>query len=473
MSRSRAAPPASVASPHSAEPDRRPALRVLAVGAEGSSGPWHQLRQWASDEAAEFELAPDLPRAVRRLSAGGRWDLVFAALSDRAEEELAWWTDALRGVDGSPRLVALVPKPSMGLVLRAENLGVLDVLTLPARREDVVRSLHRLRAVAAETAVSLPQPDGETLRQYALVGESPSMLEVYKLMARVAPSTATVLIQGESGTGKEVVARAIHLNGPRASGPFVAVNCAAIPENLLESELFGHEKGAFTGAVTRKMGRFELAVGGTLFLDEIADMSLALQAKILRAVQEHEVERVGGGETIPVDVRVIAATNRDLKAAIAQSRFREDLYYRLAVVTIQLPRLTERGDDLLLLTAFFVGHFAERYGKRINAISDRALEAMRAHRWVGNVRELRNVIERAVIVAGDSTLRLEHLPEELRSEEVALPGRPVGGLATLAESEARHIARVLAHTGGQIGAAAEILGIHRNTLTRKMREYGL
>src|SRR5437867_11855095 len=178
------------------------------------------------------------------------------------------------------------------------------------------------------------------------------MMPVFRAIAQVAPSTATVLVVGESGTGKELVARAVHLQGPRSAAPFVTVNCAAIPENLLESELFGHEKGAFTGAVARKIGRFERASGGTLFLDEIGDMSLALQSKILRAVQEREVERVGGGETIPIDVRLIAATNRDLKEAIKQGRFREDLYYRLAVVTIRLPTLVERGDDLLLLTAY-------------------------------------------------------------------------------------------------------------------------
>ena len=319
----------------------------------------------------------------------------------------------------------------------------------------------------------LPEVTADTIGQYALVGQSPAMLEVYKLMARVAPSSATVLIQGESGTGKEVVARAVHLHGPMATGPFVAVNCAAIPENLLESELFGHEKGAFTGAVARKIGRFELATGGTLFLDEIADMSLALQAKILRAVQEREIERVGNGAPIPVNVRLIAATNRDLHDAIAQQRFRQDLYYRLAVVTIHLPRLPERGDDLLLLTAWFVREFAERYGKRVTALSDRALELLRHHPWVGNVRELRNVVERAVIVATEECLRIEHLPEELRAEEATLPDRPQGTLLTLSEVEARHIARVLSHTNGQIGSAAEILGIHRNTLTRKMKEYGL
>src|ERR1051325_1173343 len=428
----------------------RPDEELSGEGA-GSAALLQSLRQWADDGRLDVDAAPDLPRAVRLL-AGQQWDVVLAALGERPDEELSWGADAL---------------------LRAEKLGVLDVLALPLRRDDLIRALERLRSAVGEAAIPLPEVEHHVVGPYALVGQSPAMLDVYKLLARVAASTATVLIQGESGTGKEVVARAVHLHGPKSTGAFVAVNCAAIPENLLESELFGHEKGAFTGAVTRKVGRFEHAAGGTLFLDEIADMSLALQAKILRAVQEREIERVGGSDTIPIDVRLIAATNRDLKEAIKQGRFREDLYYRLAVVTIRLPKLAERGDDLLLLTAFFISQFAERYGKRITAISDRALDLLRAHAWVGNVRELRNVIERGVIVANDETLRAEHLPDEIRGEETALTDRPQGGLLALAEVEARYIARVLAHTNGQIGAAAEILGIHRNTLTRKMKEYGL
>jgi DNA-binding NtrC family response regulator len=447
-------------------------VRVLAVGGEAGPGPLQSLRAWAAELKVELEWAADLPRATRLL-AGGRWDLVLAVLGERSDEELTWWMDALRGAPGGPRLIALADRPSMGLALRAEKLGVLDMLALPLKREALANALARVRSAVTEVAVPLPPVESDAQGHYALVGQSPAMLDVYKLMARVAHSTATVLVQGESGTGKEVVARTIHQHGPAAAGPFVAVNCAAIPENLLESELFGHEKGAFTGAVARKIGRFEQAGGGTLFLDEIADMSLALQAKILRAVQEREIERVGGGESIPVTVRLIAATNRDLQAAIAQGRFREDLYYRLAVVTIQLPRLGDRGDDLVLLVAYFARQFAQRYGKRIEALSDRALELLRQHRWVGNVRELRNVIERAAIVATDGTLRAEHLPDELRAEEPGVPERSAGGLPTLAEAEARHIARVLAHTGGQIGAAADVLGIHRNTLTRKMKEYGL
>jgi DNA-binding NtrC family response regulator len=358
-------------------------------------------------------------------------------------------------------------------VLQAERLGVTDLFSLPVRREDFDRVLHRLQTASDERAIPLPPVQPDLPGTAAMVGQHASMLEVYKLIARVAPSLATVLILGESGTGKEVVARAIHLNGSRAAGPFIAVNCAAIPDNLLESELFGHERGAFTGAVARRAGRFELAVGGTLFLDEIADLSMVLQAKILRAVQEHEIERVGGGETIPVDVRVIAATNQDLRGAIDAGRFREDLYYRLAVVTINLPRLVDRGEDLLLLTAYFATYFGRLSGKHISTISDRALDLLRSHKWAGNVRELRNVIERAVIVSADDSIRVANLPDEFRGAGLAVPKPTLGAMPTLAEVEARHIARALAHTGGVIGSAAALLGIHRNTLSRKIAEHGL
>ena len=448
------------------------ALHVLAVG--GDPAAIQTLCEWAVDLGTHFEHAPDLPRAARTLSAGTtHWDVVLAVLAEQPEEELSWWVEALRTTPGSPRLIGLANRPSMGLVLRAEELGVVDLLSLPPRRDQFQNALSRVRAATTELPIPLPPVEAHAVGPYALVGQSPAMLEVYKLIARVGPSVATVVIQGESGTGKEVVARAIHQNGPKATGPFVAVNCAAIPENLLESELFGHEKGAFTGAVIRKIGRFEQANHGTLFLDEIGDMSLALQSKILRAIQEREIERVGGGESIPVDVRLIAATNRDLRTAISDGRFREDLYYRLAVVTINLPRLAERGDDLVLLTSHFAKEFGGRSGKAIRRISDRMLELLRGHRWAGNVRELRNVIERAVIVATDDTLRAEHLPDEFRGPTEATPEPVTGGLATLADVEARHIARVLSHTGGQIGSAADILGIHRNTLARKIKEYGL
>ncbi|HET9274515.1 MAG TPA: sigma-54 dependent transcriptional regulator, partial [Gemmatimonadales bacterium] len=375
-----------------------------------------------------------------------------------------------------PRVVPLVSGPSIGFTLRAAQLGVFDVLPMPVDRERFAELIRRIRAAEDEIPLPLPPIRPISVGNVRMVSESPSMLPVFRTIAQVAPSIATVLVTGESGTGKELVARAIHLNGPRHSSPFVAVNCAAIPENLLESELFGHEKGAFTGAVTRKIGRFERASSGTLFLDEIGDMSLPLQSKILRAVQEREIERVGGTEAIPVDVRLIAATNRDLRTMIDEGRFREDLYYRLAVVTIALPSLTEREEDLPVLAASFLTEFGERYRKTFTGISDRALELLRAHPWVGNVRELRNVIERAVLVADGDVLRSHHLPEEWQRIGTA-PGSPViqedRTLATLSEMEARHIARVLQHTQGQIGEAARILGVHRNTLARKIREYGL
>ena len=447
-------------------------LRILAVATEEESAAFDDIRTMLRGMVAEFETAPDLPRATRRL-ASGSWDLVFVVVAEPARENFSWWIEALRGVQGAPRLVAFSRQGSLDLILQAERLGLLDVLSLPVQPPEIVKLLARVRATADDHGVPLPAVDALTAGPYALVGQSPAMLDVYKMVAHVVRSTATVLLLGESGTGKEIIARAIHATGPRHNAPFVAVNCAAIPENLLESELFGHEKGAFTGAVARKTGRFELAAGGTLFLDEIADMSLALQAKILRAVQEREIERVGGKDVIPVDIRLLAATNRNLQEAIAQGKFREDLYYRLAIVTINLPRLIDRGDDLLLLTSFFARQFAARYGKSISRISEQAIARLREHRWVGNVRELRNVIERAVIVATDDTLRSEHFPDEMRATPVVPVERGDAPPATLAEVEARHIQRVLSETGGAISAAATILGIHRNTLARKVREHGL
>jgi DNA-binding NtrC family response regulator len=456
---------------------RDPQILAVAAGTPESVEMLRPMEQWARDAGATVRIAPDFPRGARLLVAE-TWDAVMVLLAERGQEELGWWADAVRQAPGTPRLVALSLRPSLGIALLAEKVGAIDVLTMPCAPGDLRRVIDRLRATTAERAITLPDALPEAVGPYALVGQHPTMHDLYKLVARVAGSSATVLIQGESGTGKEVVARSVHLNGPRARGPFVAVNCAAIPENLLESELFGHEVGAFTGAVAEKRGKFEMATRGTIFLDEIADMSLPLQAKILRAIQEREVERVGGTDTIQVDVRVIAATHGDLRAAIAAGKFREDLYYRLAVITMELPRLSARGDDILLLTAHFAQIYGERYSKKITAISDRALEALRKHTWPGNVRELRNVVERAVIIASDSTLRLEHLPDQIRATETTivdspLLGRNSGPLATLAEVEARHIARVLTQTAGAIGSASEILGIHRNTLTRKMKEYDL
>jgi transcriptional regulator with PAS, ATPase and Fis domain len=307
----------------------------------------------------------------------------------------------------------------------------------------------------------------------AFLGESVRLRAALKVARQVSRSTATVLIHGESGTGKELLARVIHDESDRLRGPFVAVNCAAIPETLLESELFGHEKGAFTGAAQRRVGRFERATGGTLFLDEVGDMSPAMQAKILRALQEEEVERVGGDRPIPVDVRVIAATNRDLETEVDAGRFREDLYYRLAVVVIQLPPLRERGGDVELLARHYLEHFSRKHARAVHELDDGAMELLRSHPWPGNIRQLRNVVERALLMAEGPVLLPEHLPNEVRlgaprgREAAAFGGE--GELLPLRELEHRHIRRALALARGNLGATAELLGIHRNTLRQKLR----
>ena len=441
-------------------------VHVLCLG--GTLALFHELERHTMDAGTALERAGSEVEAVEALAAGA-CDAVFAVLDGDPEDELRRWSELLCPLARRPRFVALTGAPSISLTLKATQLGATEVLSLPLQRDQIHAALGRIRQAASETPIPLPEARSVPIGPHALVSQSPAMLGVCRQVAQVAPSTASVLILGESGTGKELMARAIHQQGPRGAAPFVALNCAAIPENLLESELFGHEKGAFTGAVARKIGRFERAHGGTLLLDEIGDMSLALQSKILRALQEREIERVGGTAAIPVDVRLVAATNRDLPALIEDGRFREDLYYRLAVVTISLPRLAERGDDLLLLTAHFVAEFQKQYGKRVSAISDQALALLRSHDWPGNVRELRNVVERAVLVADGDMLGVEHLPEEWRSRSAddARPGR------TLQEVETRHIAEVLAASGRHIAEAARILGVHRNTLARKMRSYGL
>ena len=309
-----------------------------------------------------------------------------------------------------------------------------------------------------------------------VVGSSVGMMAALSVARRVAPSLAGVLVQGESGTGKELLARMIHDHSARAGGPFVAVNCAAITETLLETELFGHERGAFTGATSRRVGRFERASGGTLFLDEVGDMSPAMQAKILRALQEHEIERVGGDTPVHVDVRVVAATNRDLAEEVAAGRFREDLFYRLSVVVVYLPALRERGNDVELLARHFAAEFAGGLGRPVPLLDDEVLGLLRAYAWPGNVRQLRNVMERALLVLDGDGLLPEHLPPEVRGEAPAprSAAHPADGpFLSLREVEERHIRRALALTNGNLGHTAEILGIHRNTLRQKLRKLRL
>jgi two-component system response regulator AtoC len=422
---------------------------------------------------AQVVVAPALGQGLE-MARTGAWAAVVFSL-DFPAADLTLVRRLIESGLSAGTLVLVASRPTMQMMVEASRLGVLGVFASPPEARELAGVLREV--FAAEDVVPLaPAATGEEEDESA-IGASPAMLEVFRMVGRVAGSAATVLILGESGTGKELVARAIHRNSPRAAGAFVAINCAAIPENLLESELFGHEKGAFTGAITRKIGRFERASGGTLLLDEIGDMSLALQAKILRALQEKEIERVGGEDRIPVDVRVVAATNKNLRAAISEGTFREDLYFRLAVVTLQLPRLKDRGGDLDLLIHHFVARHAAQYGRELRGIARPVLDRLREHDWPGNIRELRNVIERAVLMAHGQVLLPEHLPlDQLRPPPTEADSAPLAGYApdlSLADVERLHIREVLRLVAGHLGRASEVLGVHRNTLTRKVREYGL
>jgi formate hydrogenlyase transcriptional activator len=306
-----------------------------------------------------------------------------------------------------------------------------------------------------------------------IVGSSAALREVLDQLAIVAPTVATVLIEGETGTGKELIARAIHRNSDRRHRPFVKVNCASIPAELLESELFGHEKGSFTGAIAQRIGRFEAAHGGTLFLDEIGELPLHLQPKLLRAVQEQEFERVGGNRTIQVDVRIVAATNRDLKAMVEENRFRADLYYRLAVFPLNIPPLRERREDIPALARYFVRKHAERMGRNIESIPTYALDALSTYDWPGNIRELQNVIERSVVLSAGSELRVALTELGASGAPVGLPVRALNAAGI---SERARILQVLKDTNGMVGGAngaAARLGLKRTTLQSRIRKYNI
>ncbi len=306
-----------------------------------------------------------------------------------------------------------------------------------------------------------------------LLGVSQAMAEVRAVIGRVAPTDSTVLLLGESGTGKEVAARAIHGASQRFEGPFVAVNCAALPPALIESELFGHERGSFTGAQARRLGRFELAAGGSLFLDEVAEIPLSLQAKLLRALQERTFERVGGSKPIRADLRIIAATNRDLEKEVAEGRFRADLYWRLAVFPIRLPPLRERGGDIVLLADHFTESFAASTGRPVSRISTPALDLLTSYHWPGNVRELENAIERAVILSNDGVIHAYHLPPSLQSAESTGTGPASTMDAALARLERELLVEALKIEGGNAAAAARSLGISERRMGLALRRYGI
>jgi DNA-binding NtrC family response regulator len=374
--------------------------------------------------------------------------------------------------------------------VRAMREGALDFLAKPVDPDHLLLLVGRAleqRRLATENLLLRE----ELVRRRGvptIIGEHPSLRKLLHAVQRAAAADTTVLVEGESGTGKELVARAIHALSARSDGPFVAINCAAIPETLLETELFGYEKGAFTGAVGRKAGRFEVAHRGTLFLDEIGELPLGLQAKVLRAIEERRFERVGSNVPLAVDVRIVAATNRNLKAAVAARRFREDLYFRLSVLPLTVPPLRERATDIPILARHFVERFCREQNKRPLALSPAALEALERHPWPGNVRELQNCVERAVILAEGDTIQAAHLQLAAESRvEAPADGRPVdpwdlidlsGTLAdaarrVLAEVERRKIASALAEAGGDRARAAEALRVPARLLAQKIKEHGL
>jgi two-component system response regulator HydG len=355
--------------------------------------------------------------------------------------------------------------------VEAMKEGAYDFITKPFKRVQLERVIRR---AAEKQALVLQNRRLQAALEQAqgigrIIGTSPVMRRTLELVRQVAPSTASVLIQGESGTGKELIADALHQGSPRHGRACIKVNCAALPESLLESELFGHERGAFTGAVTRREGRFELADGGTLFMDEVGELSGPMQAKLLRVLQSGEFERVGGTKTLKVDVRLVAATNADLAARVKERQFREDLYYRLNVIAIQLPPLRERREDIPLLAQHFLRRYAERNGKRIGGFTDEALDLLQAYAWPGNVRELENVIERAVILCRTDLLSPADLPETLAGTGEVGRHLVVSIGTPLEEVEDRLIGETLRYTKGDKTLAAKLLGIATRTIYRRMK----
>ncbi len=418
---------------------------------------------------AAMELDQSLPGDRRIIDAGGRSCMIVPL---RFGEQVGgavyfgklhpYWFDAL-DVELATGIAAQV---------------VLAVQYQRLAQEQQRLALAEGRARKAEQRVAaLRDALGDRYAFDRIVGRSPALKEALARAAKVAPTETTVLLTGESGTGKELVARAIHHSSPRAEGPYVAVNCAALPETLVESELFGHEKGAFTGADKQKPGRFELAAGGTLFLDEVAELPPSVQAKLLRVLQEHEFQRVGGTATLRADVRLITATNRDPARAMAEGKLREDLYYRLNVFSVHLPPLRERGNDILLLAEHFVRELAPKLGKGNGGLSRDAQDVLRSYRWPGNIRELANAVERALILAEGGLLTAAHFGlaggrhqrEDGASGHTSEPSAP----EALADLEQRVILAALEHTKGNKTQAATLLGITRTKLHTRLKRFGL
>jgi len=428
------------------------------------------LQTILEDDAYEVVTAADGVEGLTRLRRES-FDLVVTDLKMPGKTGLEMFRET-RSDPNPPLFVFVTAFGRVEEAVCAMKEGAVDFLTKPLENPDVLLALvHRALEGEGRTRVYLGLKEAEAagLPPEELIFAGEAMQALRRMVHQVASTTANVMVYGESGTGKELVAKTIHLLSPRGRAGFVPLNCAAIPENLLESELFGHEKGAFTGAVQARQGKFELAKGGTIFLDEIGEMPLALQAKLLRVLQERVFERVGGTKEIKADVRVIAATNRNLQQEVATRRFREDLFYRLSVFPLQLPPLRDRVDALPLFVEYFLQRFSRQVGKKPMGVEPAALKAMRSYRWPGNVRELQNVMERAVILAQD-LVRCGNLPDDLLRGSLPEPG---DGRDLLKSVEREMIVKALRKHGGNRRLAATEMGVSRRTLQYKLKEFDL
>ena len=429
------------------------------------------LAELLRDEGFEVETAADAFKALGKHDAFSP-HVVLTDLKMPGMDGIEL-VKKLMSMEDPAAVVVMTAFGAVSSAVEAMRAGAVEYLTKPLNFDELLVVVDRVlenQALRAETR-RLRQRVRDKVSPRNIVGASPPMNRVFEIVDQVAPSKATVLITGESGTGKELIASAIHQRSTRAAGPFIKLHCAALAESLLESELFGHERGAFTGAVQRRDGRFTMADGGTLFLDEIAEISPAVQVKLLRFLQEHEFERVGSGQTLKVDVRIIAATNKRLLEEVGKGRFREDLFYRLNVVALEMPPLRERRTDIPALAKFFVDRYAAENGKPIDTVSSEAVELLMAYEWPGNVRELENAIERAVVMAPGTSIEPRHLPAAVKPSARVDSGAPPIPGSTLADVEKYAILETLKATGGSTSKAAEMLGISVRTIQYRLHEY--
>jgi two-component system, NtrC family, response regulator HydG len=431
------------------------------------------LRRWFQDDGFEVGTAEGANDALTRL-ADRRWDLALVDIRMRGTDGIELQR-RMRDIDPELIVIIMTGYASVDTAVTALKNGAYDYITKPLDPDDVAHLVTNAlshRRTKEENVRMRDVITSHSVQPSAIIGRSTAMQKVYTAIETVGPTDATVLITGESGTGKELVARAIHSASPRRFHPCVAIHCGALTDTLLESELFGHEKGAFTGAQYRKKGKFEIAEGGTVFLDEIGDISVKTQTDLLRVLQEHEITRVGGHQPIKVDFRCVAATNRSLEEMMADGRFRADLFYRLNVFRIELPPLRERCDDIPLLVDHFVKKYSTQMNKKIRGLSAMAMTRLQQHAWPGNVRELENAIERAIVVAHDAELQEEDFglkPVAPLTRSILIPA---DAPKTLDEMEKAHILRVLEECNFNQTRAAELLHIDRVTLHNKLKKYG-